>query len=558
VHSTPVLGYIRDMRTWFPALVLALAAACDTPSKLDAVMTGGGGNGADCDALWDLAPKGTEVGIVASPRGLGLVLDAFGTFAQLTQTPDFASLSPELDAITAALFGAPGASAADAGVSRDLGFAMFVTPGGVIAVMPVSDRDKFVASKHGTRGTAGSAAISDTTDPTDDDIRGSTCRMMRTRYVCASAPALFTLVGTGSLRGKPQLAGGRGDIELYAPQIPLFGGAPGDAALVAQLSRGQLAVRAMWTGAPGGGLGKEIGVVAPHVDATGASGFAAGNVSALLQGLPPFPVAGGVTVDQVAQSLAGPVSVVIPSGSLDLQVHAPLTDPQPLTTALAHCSELAQLGLDLVANQPKDACRFRIQTAAALELEAWVDAASKELRLGAHRDQPAHGAIESLTAIGRELASGDWTAMFWGRGSMLNSTGITPTAVPPPPDAAAAIHAIALVDELGGGLRIDKNGIAFRGVLRTVWANPPELANQLVAIPGTDIARGTAIAPAFALAATSPGTPFATDFAAGQGGLILPAAVLGLASAILVPAIEGMLTGEPSGGDEDVPPMPAP
>ena len=553
MHSTPVLGYIRGMRTWFPAIVLALAAACDSSSKLDAVTSGGGDSGADCDALWDLAPAGTEIGVVASPRGLGLMLDAFGTFARLTQTPDFASLAPELDAITAALFGAPGASPADAGISRDLGFAMFVTPGGVIAVMPVVDRDKFVASKHGTRGTAGSAAIAGSADPTDDDIRGSTCRLMKTRYVCASSPSLFVLVGTGSLRGKPQLAGGRGDVELYAPQIPLFGGAPGDGALVAQLSRGELALRGMWTGAPGGGLGKQIGVVAPRVDATGASGFAAGNASALVQGLPPFPVAGGVTVDQVAQSLAGPVSIVIPSGSLDLQLRAPLTDPQPLTTALAHCSELAQIGLDLVADQPKNACRFRIQTAASLELDAWVDAATKELRLGAHRDQAAHGVIDAPTAIGRELATGDWTAVIWGRGTMLSSAGITPTAVPPPPDAAAAIHAIALVDELGAGLRIDKNGIAFRGVLRTVWANPPELASQLVAISGADIARGTAIAPAAVVAATSPGTPFATDFAAGQGGLILPAAVLGLASAILVPAIEGLLTGEPSGGDEEPP-----
>jgi hypothetical protein len=532
------------MRTWLFMLALA---ACSNPSKLDAVS----GTGADCDALWDLAPAGTEVGLVASPRGLGLALDAFGTAAQLVETPDFASLAPELDVLTAALFGAPGAAPADAGISRAPGFAMFVTGAGVLAVMPVIDRDKFVASKHGTRGTSGSGSAG-----SDDDIRGSTCRMIKGHYVCASSPALFDQLGTGSLRGKPQLAGGRGDIELFATQLPLFGGTPGDAAVVAELSRGELAVRAKWTGTPGGGLGKQIGVIAPHVDAKAASGFASGNASALLGGLPPFPLAGGVTIDQLAQSFAGPVSAVIPSGSLDIQVHVPLADPAPATTALEHCKDLGQL-LDLVADQPKNACRFHLQAAAALELEAWVDSATKELRLGAHRDQPAPGATGALTAIGRELATGDWTAVFWGRGSMLNSTGIVPAAIPPPPEAAAAIHAIALVDELGGGLRVDRDGIAFRGVMRTVWANPPELATQLAAISGADIANGTAIASAAVLAGTAPGTPFSGDFAAGQGGLILPAAVLGLASAIVIPALESLLVGgEPGGGgDDDEPPQ---
>ena len=187
--------------------------------------------------------------------------------------------------------------------------------------------------------------------------------------------------------------------------------------------------------------------------------------------------------------------------------------------------------------------------------EAWVDTAAKELRLGAHRDQPATGATGASTAIGRELATGDWTAVFWGRGSMLNSTGITPAAIPPPPEAAAAIHAIALVDELGGGLRVDRDGVVFRGVMRTVWANPPELATKLAAISGADIAAGIAIAPAAVLAATAPGTPFASDFAAGQGGLILPAAVLGLASAIVIPALESMLVGGETGGGDDEPPQ---
>jgi hypothetical protein len=535
----PVLSYIRGMRTWLFAL-LALAA-CDSPSKLDAVSDAIG----DCDPLWDLAPVGTEVGIVASPRGLALALDAFSTAAQLVATPDFAGLSPELDVITAALFGAPGASPTDAGIAAGPGFAMFVSSGGVVAIMPVVDRDKFVASKHGTRGS-GSDAV--------DDIRGSTCKTLGGHYICVSSPALFAQLGSWSLRGKAQLAGGRGDVELYATQLPLFGGAPGDLAVTAQLARGEIGVRGVWTGVPGGGLGKLLGVKAPHVAAETASGFAAGNVSAILAGLPPFPLAGGVTVAQLADSFAGPVSAVIPAGSLDIQVHVPLADPAPATTALDHCKDLGQL-LDLVADQPKAACRFRLQAAAALELEAWVDASAKELRLGGHRDAPAHGAPDMLTPIGRELAVGDWTAVVWGRGSTFASTGLAAATVPPPPEAAAAIHAIALVSEVGAGLRVDTKGIAFRGALRTTWSNPPELAHQLAAISGTDIATGIAVAPATVAAALAPGSPFARDFAAGQGGLIIPTGVLGLASAIVIPALEGLLVGggEPTESDEDEP-----
>ncbi|HEX4450725.1 MAG TPA: hypothetical protein VH143_07635 [Kofleriaceae bacterium] len=539
------------MRTWL--FVLLAAAACDSPSKLDAISADGIGAGVgDCDPLWDLAPAGTEVGVVASPRGLALALDAFETAAQMVETPDFSSLSPELDVITAALFGAPGASPTDAGIAAGPGFAMFVSNAGVVAIMPVADRDKFVASKHGTRGSGGSAGSADDID----DIRGSTCKLVGGHYVCVSNPALFAQLGTGGLRGKAQLAGGRGDIELYATQLPLFGGSPGDLAVAARLARGEVDVRGTWTGTPGGGLGKLVGLAAPRIASVqsidAASGFAAGNIGPILAGLPPFPLAGGVTVAQVADSFAGPVSAVVPAGSLDIQVHVPLTDVAPATTALDHCKDMGQL-LDLVAVQPKDACRFRLQAAAALELEAWVDATAKELRFGAHRGAPAHGAPDMLTPIGRELAAGDWTAVVWGRGSTFASTGLTPAIVPPPPEAAAAIHAIALVSEVGAGLRVDAKGIAFRGALRTTWSNPPELAKQLAAISGADIATGIAVAPATVDAAMAPDTPFARDFAAGQGGLIIPTGVLGLASAIVIPALEGWLggDGEPGEPDED-------
>lgn len=524
------------MRTW--PIVLALAACGHHASLLDADPAG-----AAADQLWDLAPDGTEVGLVASPKAIGLVLDGVTTVQQLIQTPEFAPMKPTAEALISALVGAPNASPADAGLAHDQGFAMFVTTDGVLGVMPVGDRDKFMGTKHGTRGEV-------------DMLNGNTCKPVGTHYMCATNPKLFDRVGKASLRGKAGLAGGRGDVEMYAPQLPLFGGS-GDLAVVVELERGALAARGVWTGKPGGTLGILAGTTAPKPDTANASGFVSVDVAKLLANLPAFPIAGGVTAEQFGKSLVGPVSAVIPAGSVDVQITAALNDIAPAKTLLEHCKELNIL-LDVTAEQPKDACRFKMQS---IELEVWVDEPAKQLRVGAHRGPATPGAPATLTPIGAELAHGTWTAMFWGRGTMLNLTGIKPSTDEIPPAGAAALHAISLVNELGAGLVLDDQGIRFRGVLRTAWANPPELAAAVVAIPGADIVHGVATEPARALAAANPSAPFAGDFAAGQGGLLVPAGAMSIAIAIILPAIES-LVGEggepPSLLDEPPPGVPGP
>jgi hypothetical protein len=327
--------------------------------------------------------------------------------------------------------------------------------------------------------------------------------------------------------------------------------------VVVELERGALAARGVWTGKPGGTLGILAGTTAPKPDTANASGFVSVDVAKLLANLPAFPIAGGVTAEQFGKSLVGPVSAVIPAGSVDVQITAALNDIAPAKTLLEHCKELNIL-LDVTAEQPKDACRFKMQS---IELEVWVDEPAKQLRVGAHRGPATPGAAATLTPIGAELAHGTWTAMFWGRGTMLNLTGIKPSTDEIPPAGAAALHAISLVNELGAGLVIDDQGIRFRGVLRTAWANPPELAAKVVAIPGADIVHGVATEPARALAAANPSAPFAGDFAAGQGGLLVPAGAMSIAIAIVLPAIES-LVGEggepPSLLDEPPPGVPGP
>ena len=527
------------MRTW--PIVLGFVMACGShPSLLE-----GGSTDHGTDALWDLAPDGVEVAIVASPRAIGLVLDAINTAQALFATADFAPMRPTASALIAAILGAPDSTPAQAGLSADKGFAMFITADGVLGIMPVGDRDKFMATKHGTRGTGSDA----------DVLNGNKCKPVRDLYVCATTDALFDRLGKQPLRGKAAaLAGGGGDIEIWAPQLPLFGGAPGDLAVTLELARGTIAARGVWTGTPSGSLGVLTGVLAPKPNATDAAGFVAIDVSKLTLGLPAQPLAGGIGLDTFGAALAGPVSAVIPAGTVDIQITAPLKDIAPAKTVLEHCKELDKV-LDLVEVQPANACRFRLQSASVLELEMWVDEVGKALRVGAHRDQPSKALASPLTPIGEELSRGDWTAVFWGRGTMLNLTGIAPVTADVPPAGAAALHAISLVNELGLGIRVDAKGVKMRGVVRTTWANPPEIAEKVIAFTGADILHGKATDPAKAIAASAPNAPFAADYTAGQGGLMVPAAAIGIASAIILPAIDSLLGG---GGGGDEPPMPMP
>jgi hypothetical protein len=199
-----------------------------------------------------------------------------------------------------------------------------------------------------------------------------------------------------------------------------------------------------------------------------------------------------------------------------------------------HCNELS-----FIATTPSDApgeCRFTIQTASLLQLAARVD--GNELHIGAVKHEAAPTPPPpGPTAIGKELAAQTWTVVFWGRGSLLNLGNAEPASPQLAPDAAQGVHALALIGEVGAGVRIEPTGTTFRAYLRTAWANPPEVAAKLVALPAQVIASADATAKGKAIAAAAPDAPFAGDFAAGQGGLIVPAAIIGMVAALVVPAL---------------------
>src|SRR5436305_879634 len=103
---------------WKRLAFLAALAACGNRSKLDGTR--------DTDALWDLAPDHTQVGVVISPRGMDLVLRGAAALGELARQPDFAPARAELEGVLGGVFGSPAAKASDLGIATDKGFALFV------------------------------------------------------------------------------------------------------------------------------------------------------------------------------------------------------------------------------------------------------------------------------------------------------------------------------------------------------------------------------------------------------------------------------------------------
>jgi hypothetical protein len=123
------------------ALALALLVACgrDTPPN------------ASSDALWAFAPANARGGIVISGRGLRMIESGYTTLRTLVETvPDLAALKDRLTEAMAP-FG-PAITLADFGFAADKGAALFMMKDGMVAILPLVDRDKFLAKVHGTKG----------------------------------------------------------------------------------------------------------------------------------------------------------------------------------------------------------------------------------------------------------------------------------------------------------------------------------------------------------------------------------------------------------------------
>jgi hypothetical protein len=474
-----------------------------------------GPSGADADALWDLAPDDTEVGWVATPKALRLVERGAITLRKLAADPELARLTPQIDAAFAEI-GNP-ASLADIGLDHDKGLAMFGSPSGAVFVLPVGNRDKFVAAMHGTRGADA------------DTIRDMTCKQASGVYACASSDALFAHLGKGHLRGKVAAAGGRGDAEVYAANVPLGKKSRVDVALAFEVEPGQLAVRGSIKGASTRDLGLVVaGGAKPEVDPDRTSGFGVISVGRMPPA-PPGSVTPLVTIESLLKSIKGPITASVAAGTIDLQVKVPLSDPAPMAGVIEACPTLTFL--PLAAQQKPGACRLAIPN--AFEVDAWVD--GKNLRFGANKGAPAEGKSVPMTAWAKDVANNEWTVALWGRGTVV-APALAQLPLGLPEEAKLLLRGLLYLNELGVAIWLDDDFIRFRAIARTAWANPDDVIAKLAAITGDDIAQGKAGDRAKAIAAAAPGSPFAADFEAGQGGLTIPTAAFGTIAAVAIPA----------------------
>lgn len=472
------------------------------------------GSPKDADALWALAPEGTQVGVVVTPRGLAMVEHGWQDMhAFVEKAPELAPVAKQMDDQLRELTGgATDIRLADYGLTADKGGALFVLgPKRVVMVVPLGDRDKFLAKAGGTKG-------SDV-----DHLKKATCKTVKNVYACASSDDLFDQLGKAKSALRDRLEA-RGDIEIVAQGLP---GMPmKSAAGVVQLERGQIVVRGFLVGLPAAATAQLGAPMKPELDRGHSAGFGVVNLASFLSAVPDVPIGAGVSTAQLAKSFAGPLSMSVPAGQLAFDIKIPLLDPAPAQALVDHCTEL--LPPMLGATTQAGACHVPVPMVNAA-IDAWLD--GKTLRLGM-KGAP-QGKSVALTQIGSELAEGSWSFAFWGRGSALAAPALpVPAEAQQDPEFQLGIRSMMLLNEMGIGVRVDGDKVSMLAVLRTAWSNPDDVVAKLATFPSADLLAGKG--PAFA--ASLGKARLASDAEAGYAGLLLPVGLVGMASAVAIPA----------------------
>lgn len=484
----------------------------------------------DADALWALCPDTATSGFVVTPRALEHVEAALVEVQRfLAATPELAMVQAQLDGAIRGQLGAPFASLDDVGIDRTKGIAMFDAPGGGVVVVPLKDREKLAK-----------LSIPVGTDP--NKIGDLTCKTVNTMYACSKNTALLDQIGKAGVPKQVTTVGSRGDIELMVKQ-------PLELGVTVRVDRGMAIARGAVV-APPIVVQKLVGSSKPRAVQGDTSAFIVATVESLLETMPDGPLLPDLRLSDLLKTVNGAVTITIAPGTTLPDVRVPLSDPAPAQKVIDNCAAVVPPEM-LSAQQQPGVCRVTIATY-NVELDIWVE--GTQLRAGNKAGAPLAKQVP-MTALGTEIANGTWTMAFWGRGTMFGSPRIESLAAGMPDQAAMMFRALALLSELGLAVRLDGNVAHFVVGGRTVWANPPQVADKLLAIPATDIVKGDSGSVA-AIATSAPSSPFAADFAAGQGGLMVPTALIGVVASIAVPAFmqymrEPMISPAPS-------PAPAP
>lgn len=509
-------------------LVLALLAGCNKPSST-----------AGSDQLWSLTPAGARGAIVISPRGVAMLESGYAAVHALVESsPDFAVAKAQL-AEWLAPVGGSALKLADFGFGPSRGAALFLMKEGMVAVLPVVDRDKFLARVRGTKGTD------------KDTVDSTTCKLVRGHYACASSEPLLATIGQGDLKKHLLEARVRGEIEIVGAELP-YGEQPMVIAAAIQLARGAVTLRGTLLHPPAqlDAVFARTGTV--KLDPTRTSGFAIVDLPAWLPNSQE-PIVPDVTLERVLAALAGPMVAVVPAGVHTMNVEQPVTDPALLRTVVERCGELPDPET-IEAKYEGGVCHFKAPSW-ELALDTWMD--GNTLRMGAKTNPPQPKPVP-MTPLGAELARGTWSLAFWGRGTMLAGPpkpGVEPVDVAA--ESALAIRVMSLLTEIGFGVRKDGGRLHVVAAVRTLFSNPDPVLAKLFAITANDIAATRTAALAAPIATSSPHAPFAHDFAAGHTGLLLPTALAGVGTSMLVQVLMLLRQHELAAPDE-APVLPPP
>ena len=498
-------------------LLVLLAAAChkDSPAPGNPASTG------DADALWKMAPDGAVIGVVVSPRAMQLAEHGYVDVIKFVDSipeaaPTMAKLKAELktnlgtDALT---FDAAGMSDTKGGIAV---FMRGDKRG--VAILPVTDRDKFLKVMHGTKG-----------EPLDTIDKETMCMTTHGVYACATDKGMFDAIGKGSLDAKA--AGARGDIEFVLKDFDMRAAKKLNVSVVGQLERGQVTFRGT---ANVGALPLQF--PAPSKPRTAGAGFGMAYVKPWLA-LIPMPNDNkplfGVTVHDLVASIDDPVTVTMSTTSLDAQV--PLNNPTPFKTVIDHCGDLpAQLQAKLVDG----ACHMPLPNYPGVSVDVWID--GKTLHVGQKQATP--GTSVEMSGLEKELASSEWHYAFAGRGSILAATPEIWTQFQTmqqmlPGDMTgvldSAIRGMVMLNEVGLGVKLDGENVKFVLGVRTAWSNPDDVVAKLTALDPATISSGKGADVVKSLPASS---PLANDIKAGYVGAMVPAAMVGVLAAVSIPA----------------------
>lgn len=464
----------------------------------------------DADALWALCPANATSGFVVTPRALAHVEAALVEVQRfVAATPELSSIGEELTGAINAQLGGPFTSLDDVGIDRTRGIAMFDAPGGGVAVIPMKDREKLAK-----------LSIPVGTDP--NKIGELTCKTIDKMFACSKNVALLDQIGKAKPPKQITTVGKRGDIELMLKE-------PIELGVTIRVDRGMAIARGAVV-APPIVAQKLVGSSKPRVIEGSTSAFIAATVEALLETMPDGPLLEDLSLSQLLETVNGPVTITIASGTTLPDVQVPLSDTAPAQKLVDNCAKIVPAEM-LAPQQQPGACRLTVPTY-SLDLDIWV--ANNQLRAGNKAGPPPSKKV-AMTPLGTEIAKGTWTMAFWGRGTMYGSSRIEALAAGMPDQTAMMFRALALLSELGLAVRLDGDVAHFILGGRTVWANPSNVAQKLLAIPVADIVNGDT-ATVEAIAKSAPTSPFAADFTAGQGGLMVPTALIGIAASIAVPA----------------------